>query len=81
MPNELYKFLAPTCVELTNLAFTRDDVVWLSWKQPAEDCVPNLRHIREFIGVSVTDGAGIHLYDYLEQLRENAKYCCTDSVI
>ena len=43
-PHELYRLLATAGVEVTNLAFASDDVVWLSWKISAEEYVPNLRH-------------------------------------
>jgi len=43
--------------------------------------VTNLRHTNEVIGAYVTAGARIHLYRYLDRLRENAIYCDTDSVI
>jgi hypothetical protein len=31
-PRELYKFLATLGVELVNMMFASDDVVWTSWK-------------------------------------------------
>jgi len=80
-PKELYGFLATPGIEVVNLAFASDDVVWLSRKRGAEEDVPNLRHTNEVIGAYVTAGARIHLYRYLERLRENAIYCDTDSVI
>jgi len=42
--------------------------------------VPRLRHTNEVIAAYVTVGAIIHLYRYLDRLRENAKYCSTDCV-
>jgi len=59
--HELYRFLAIPGVEITNLAFASDDVVWLSWKLSADEYVPNLRHTNEVIGPYVTAGARIHL--------------------
>ena len=41
-PHELYRFLANPGVEVTNLAFDSDDVVWLSWTVTAEENVPYL---------------------------------------
>jgi len=35
-PKELYKFLATPGIEVTNLEFANDDVVWMSWKHSAE---------------------------------------------
>jgi len=64
-----------------NHEFASDDVVYISWKYSAEEDVPNLRHTNKVIGAYVTAGARIHLYRYLDRLRENAMYCDTDSVI
>ena len=50
----LYSFLATPGIEVTNLAFASDDVVWISWKQTAEESVPNLCHTKEVIGAYVT---------------------------
>jgi len=61
-PKELYNFLADSGIEVTNLAFASDDVVWISWKHSAEEHVPNLRHTNEVVGAYVTSGARIHLY-------------------
>ena len=43
--------------------------------------MPSLRHTNEVIGAYVTARARTHLYRYLDQLREKALYCKTDSVI
>ena len=80
-PKELYKFLSVPGIEVMNLAFASDDVVWISWKHSAEEQVPNLRHTNEVIGAYVTAGARMHLYRYLDRLGERAVYCDTDSVI
>jgi len=80
-PKKLYNFLATPGIEVTNLAFANDGVVWISWKYSAEEHVPNLRHINDFIGAYVTTGARIHLYRYIDRLGERAIYCDTDSFI
>ena len=80
-PKDLYSFLATPGIEVTNLAFAIDDVLWISWKHAAEEHVPNLRHTSEVISAYVTAGARIHLYRYLDRLGERAIYCDTDSVI
>jgi len=80
-PKDLYSFLATPGIEVTNLAFASDDVVWISWNHSAEERVPNLRHTNEVIGAYVTSGTRIHLYRYLDRLGERAIYCDTDSVI
>ena len=43
-PKAQYNFLSVTDIEVMNLAFSSDDVVWKSWKHSAEEHVPNLRH-------------------------------------
>jgi len=73
-PRELYGFLPTTGVEVMNLLFASDDVVWMSWKYCAGEDVPSLRHTNEVIGAYVTDRAKNHLYRYLDRLRENAIY-------
>ena len=75
---DLYSFLATPSIEVTNLAFASDDVVWISWKHSAEESVPNLRHTNEVIGAYVTAGARMHLYRYLGRLGERAIYCDTN---
>jgi len=80
-PKDLYNFLATPGIAVTNLAFTNDDLVWISWKHSAEQHVPNLRHTNEVIDAYVTAGSRIHLYRYLDRLGERAIYCDTDSVI
>ena len=53
-PNELYVFLATPGIEVTNLAFASDEVVWHSWKVCAEENVPYLPHTNEVIGAYVS---------------------------
>jgi len=43
--------------------------------------VPCLRHTNEVIDAYVTAGVKIHLYRYLDRMRENDIYCDKDSVI
>jgi hypothetical protein len=64
-----------------NALFASDDVVWISWKFAAEDCVPSLRHTNEVIGYYVTACARIHLYSFLDRLQDKAIYSDTDSII
>ena len=80
-PNVLYRFLATPGVEVENLLFGRDSVVWASWRYTAEVLVPTLRHTNEFVGAYVAFGGRMHLYAYLDRLGERAVYCDTDSVI
>ena len=77
----MWFFLATPGIEVANLVFASDDVIWISWKHGVEEYVPRLRHTNEVIGAYVTAGTRIHLYHYLDRLRENSIYCDTDSVI
>ena len=58
-PLELHRFLATPGVEVTNLAFSGDDV-WFAWKLSAEENVTYVTYKNEVIGAYVTAGAGIH---------------------
>jgi len=49
-PKDLYRFLATPGIEVINLVFANDEVVWVSWKFTAEERVPSLRHTNEVIG-------------------------------
>ena len=68
-------------MEVTNLAFANDDVVWISWLHWSKEHVPNLRHTNGVIGTYDTAGARIHLYRYLDLLGRRAIYFDTDSFI
>ena len=78
-PAELYRFLVTPGVEVQNMLFAKDDVVWISWQYSADERVPSLRHTNEVIGAYVTSGARIHLYSFLDKLQEKAIYTDTDS--
>jgi hypothetical protein len=80
-PQELYMFLVTPGIEVCNIQFASNAVVWISWRFCNEKLAPNLRHSNEVIGAYVTTGARIHLYSYLDRLEERAIYCDTDSVI
>jgi len=80
-PAELYRSLVMPGVEVQNMLFANDDVVWISWQYSADERVPSLRHTNEVIGAYVTAGARIHLYGFLDKLQEKAIYTDTDSVI
>jgi hypothetical protein len=68
-------------IEVQNMLFATDDVVWIAWQYSSDERVPSLRHTNEVIGAYVTAGARIHLYSYLDKLQEKALYTDTDSVI
>ena len=80
-PQELYRFLATPCIEVSALIFASDDVVWASWRYIALEMFPKLRHTNEVIGAYVTAGARIHLYFYLGSLQKRALCCDTGLVI
>jgi hypothetical protein len=80
-PQELYRFLATSGIEVAALVFASDDVFCASWRYIAEEKVPILRHTNEVIGSYVTAGTRIHLYKYLDRLQQRALYCDIDSVI
>jgi len=77
-PQEMYRFLATPGIEVTNLLFAGDSVVW---GHAEESRVQTLRHTNDVIGSYVTAGAGLHLYGYLDKLQERALYTDTDSVV
>jgi hypothetical protein len=69
-PLELFRFLATPGIDVTNLLFATDEVVWVTWKcAKEEENMPVLRHINEVIGVYVTTGALLKLYSYLDVLK------------
>ena len=80
-PQESYRFLATTSIEFSNLLFAGNVLVWISWRHIEETRAPNLRHTNEVIVSYVTAGARLHLYGYVEKLKDRAIYCDTDSVV
>jgi len=61
-PHELYRFLVTPGIEVQNMMFASDDVVWISWQFSSKERVPSLRHTNDFIGAFVTAGSRNHLY-------------------
>ena len=49
--------------------------------QSPEERVHNLPQTNEVIGANFPAGARIHLYSFLDRLKENAIYCDTDFVL
>ena len=50
-PQELFRFLATPEIEVNNLLFAGDEVVWVTWKYVEEEQnMPVLRHTNEVIG-------------------------------
>jgi hypothetical protein len=56
-PHELYRFLVTPGIEVMNMMFASDDVVWISW-QFCSELVINLRNTKEVIAA----GGRNHLY-------------------
>ena len=79
--HELYRFLKTPGIEVTNLMFASDDVVWASSCFIAQEEISSLRCTNEVILVYVTEGVRLHSYAYLDILRECALYCDTESVL
>jgi hypothetical protein len=80
-PQELYRFLAMPGIEVQNMMFATDDVVWIAWQYSLDERVPSLRHTNEVIGAYVTACARIHIYSYMDKLQERALYTDTETVI
>jgi hypothetical protein len=55
---ELFRFLATPSIEVTNLLFAVDEVLWAKWNYMGEQGnMPVLRHTNEEIGVYVRPGS------------------------
>jgi hypothetical protein len=79
---ELFRFLAAPDIEVTNLLFAADKVMWVTWKsKEEEENIPVLRHTNEIIRSNVTTGAGLKPYTCLDALKDRAIYCDNDSII
>ena len=71
-PHELYRFISTPGIQVANLMFASETVVWASWQFIAQERVPSIKHTYEVIGAYVTAGARIHLYSYLDRLQQRA---------
>ena len=60
-PHELYRILATPGVEVVNLLFASDSVVWDSWKYIAEEQEPSQSHANEVVAAYVACGERMHL--------------------
>jgi hypothetical protein len=65
---DLYRFLPTPGIEMANVLFANDEVVWDSWRCVDEEKFLRLRHTNEVIGAFVTAGEHLHLYTYLDRL-------------
>jgi hypothetical protein len=80
-PKELYSFLATPDVQVSNMMFSNDEVVWMSWQHSDEARVPTPKHANDVIASFVTAGPRTHLYRYLDRLQDEELYCDTDYVV
>jgi hypothetical protein len=81
-PQKLFRFLATPDMEVTNLLFAADEVMWDTWKYAEkEENMPVLRNTNEVIGAYVTTRQRRKLYSYLDALNESAIYIANDFVI
>jgi hypothetical protein len=80
-PQELFRFLDTPGIEVNNLLFAGDEMVWITWKYAEEEeNMPVLRHTNEVVGAYVTTWTRLKLYGYLDELNDIAIYYDTDSV-
>ena len=66
--------------EVSDVHHVNDDCLYVSYKKSKEFQTPAL-NTNVIIASYVTTHARLELYSYLEQLKERALYCDTDSVI
>jgi hypothetical protein len=77
---EFYELSTSPGIEVTNLTFPNDDVVWVSWKHSDEN-LPTRKNVNVAVTAYVTTQVRLKLYMYLSELGESVLYCDTDSVI
>lgn len=79
-PSKLFDFLSTPGIEVTNLIFPNDEMVWVSWK-----CMQEEERINNSVSIAiaayVTTGARLKLYSYLKDIQTSVLYCDTDSII
>ena len=80
-PKDLYRFLATAGIEVASLLFAGATVCWISWRHANEAHAPVLRHTNVDIASFVTAGGKMHVYTYLDNLRQRALYVEADSVL
>jgi len=77
---ELYELLTSPGTEVTNITFTNNDVVWVSWKH-SEDNIGAGKNVNVAVAAYVTTQVRLKFYEYLNESGESVLYCDTDSVI
>ena len=66
--------------EVSDVHHVNDDCLYVSYKKSKEFQTPSL-NTNVSIASYVTTHARLELYSYVEQLKDRALYCDTDSVI
>jgi len=68
-PQELFRFFATPCIELSNRLSAADEVVWIEWMYgEGKENMLVLRYTNEVIGAYVTTGVRLKLYSYVYAL-------------
>ena len=79
-PRSFYHLLSDDGFEVSDVHHVNDDCLYVSYKKSKEFQTPAL-NTNVIIASYVTTHARLELYSYLEQLKDRALYCDTDSVI
>ena len=79
-PRRFYHLLSDDGFEVSDVHHVNDDCLYVSYKKSKEFQTPAL-NTNVIIASYVTTHARLELYSYLEQLKDRALYCDTDSVI
>ena len=79
-PRRFYQLLSDDGFEVSDVHHVNDDCLYVSYKKSKDFQTPAL-NTNVIIASYVTTHAILELYSYLEQLKERALYCDTDSVI
>ena len=72
-PHDQFRFYATPDIEVTNLLFTGDDVIWVTWKYMEKK--DNINILRYTNGWCVLTGTLHILYVYLVVLKDRPIYC------
>ena len=79
-PRRFYHLISGDGFEVSDVHHVNDDCFYVSYKKSKEFQTPAL-DTNVIIASYVTTQARLELYSYLEQLKERALFCDTDSVI
>ena len=76
LTERVYVFLRSSGNEVTNLLFSNDDMLWVSWKH-SDDNITAGKNVNVAISDYLTTQARLKLYEYLSGLWESILYCDT----